>query len=179
MNKLFLFLSFLIASFFLAQEIKWYSFDEAIKAQKKSPKKIFVDVYAPWCGPCRMMDNTTFKHPEIVKIINENFYPVKFNGEGNEVVHYNNMAFSNPKYRANVSGRNSIHDFTKYLGVSAYPSIIFFDENSNLITNLMGGFTAKEIEPYLNFIHTDAYKKVTTKEQWDNFQKKFKSNIKD
>lgn len=179
MNKLFLFLSLFIMSFSIAQGVQWYSFDEALAAQKKNPKKIFVDVYAPWCGPCKIMDNTTFKHPEIVKLLNENYYPVKFNGEGNEVVHYKNQVFNNPNHRANVSGRNSVHDFTKYLSVSAYPSIVFLDENANLITNLMGAFSAKEIEPFLNFIYTDTYKKVTTKEQWDNFQKKFKSNIKD
>ena len=34
-----------------AQEIKWMTFDQAIAAQKKKPKKIFIDVYTSWCGP--------------------------------------------------------------------------------------------------------------------------------
>ena len=34
-----------------AQEIKWMTFDQAMAAQKKKPKKIFVDVYTNWCGP--------------------------------------------------------------------------------------------------------------------------------
>lgn len=179
MNRLFLIFVFVISQWSLAQEIKWYTLEEAIAAQKKNPKKIFLDVYAPWCGPCKMMDKTTFKHPEIVKAINEKYYAVKFNGEGNEIVRFKNMVFTNPNYKANVSGRNAVHEFTRHLNVTAYPTLLFFDEELNLITNLIGGFTAKDIEPYLEFFHSNSYKKVTTQKQWEDYLKKFKSNIKD
>ena len=39
----------------LAQKIQWMSFSEAQEAQKKEPKKIFMDVYTEWCGPCKMI----------------------------------------------------------------------------------------------------------------------------
>lgn len=179
MKKLFVISAFVATQYSMAQEVKWYTFDEAIEAQKTNPKKIVVDVYAPWCGPCKMMEKTTFTHPEIVKILNESYYPVKFNGEGNETIHYKGMVLKNKNYRNNSAGRNSLHDFTRYLGIGGYPTLAFFDEEANLITNLTGGFSAKELEPYLSFIQTDTYKKVTTKEEWENYQKKFKSKIKD
>ena len=31
-----------------AQEIKWMTMDEALAAQSKTPKKIFVDMYTVW-----------------------------------------------------------------------------------------------------------------------------------
>ena len=39
----------------LAQKIEWMSFSEAQEAQKKEPKKIFMDVYTEWCGPCKTL----------------------------------------------------------------------------------------------------------------------------
>ena len=60
-----------------AQEIKWMTFDQAIAAQKKKPKKIFIDVYTNWCGPCKMLANNTFKNKDLVNYVNDNYYAVK------------------------------------------------------------------------------------------------------
>ena len=40
-----------------AQEYKinWMTLPEAIEAQKTNPKKIMMDVYTTWCGPCKQL----------------------------------------------------------------------------------------------------------------------------
>lgn len=178
MKKIGLIFTFVIFNVGIAQEVRWLTFDEALAAQKKEPKKILVDLYASWCGPCKQMEKGTYGHPEIAKIINENFYAVKFNGEGNETVHFQNRVFGNPNYRANISGRNAPHELVRFFNVSAYPTAMFIDEEGKLITSLVGYFSAQEIEPYLSLFYTNAYKKIETKQQWEEFQKKFKSKIK-
>ena len=49
-----------------AQKIKWMTFEEAVKLNETTPKKIFIDVYTDWCGWCKRMDQTTFRNEEVV-----------------------------------------------------------------------------------------------------------------
>ena len=60
------------------------SLEEAVAAQAVHPKKIMMDVYTSWCGPCKMLDKNTFQNPDVVEYVNENYYAVKFNAEGNK-----------------------------------------------------------------------------------------------
>lgn len=45
------------------------------------------------------------------------------------------------------------------MNVNAVPSTVFLDENGKPITMLQGELSAKELEPYLEFISNDLYKK--------------------
>lgn len=157
-------------------QVKWMSLEEALSAQKVAPRKIFIDFYAEWCGPCKLMDKTTYGHPLIAKYLNEEYYAVKFDAESREKVTYGGRTFGNPGFEPGKR-RNSLHEFTRYMNVSAVPTIVFLDEHSMPITILQGAFTAQELEPYLPFMASDGYKKITTREQWENYQRKFKSSI--
>ena len=121
-----------------AQEIKWMTLDEALEAQQKNPKPIFMDVYTDWCGPCKMLDKNTFHDKDVVDYISKNFYAVKFNAEGNESVTYKGKKYSNPNYVANRRGRNSVHEFTYFLKVRAYPSMMIFDSKGNVKEPIIG-----------------------------------------
>ena len=70
------------------------SLEEALNAQKNNPKKILMDVYTVWCGPCKLMDKKTFTNPDLVNYVNNHYYAVKFNGEGNEIIDFYGNTFS-------------------------------------------------------------------------------------
>lgn len=177
MKKIPLLLFILLFSFSFAQ-VNWMTLEQAIEAQKSNPKKIVIDFYADWCAPCKVMDKTTYSNPIIAKHLNEDYYPVKFNAERQESVTLFGRTFTNTGF---VEGKkkNSLHDFTKFMNVNAVPSIVFLDEKAMPITILNGALTARELEPYIPFIANDDYKKIDSRDKWENYQKKFKSSIKD
>ncbi len=156
-----------------AQEINWMSFNEALEAQKEEPKKIFMDVYTDWCGPCKLLDKRTFHNKDVVEYVNKNFYAVKFNAEGTEEVRYNNFTYTNPNHNPSRKGRNSQHFFANALKISGYPSIVFFDENGGLIAPVMGFKTPQQLEIYLKMIHQNDYKKLTSADAWKKYEKSF------
>ncbi len=170
-----LFMSIGVAS--QAQTINWVSFNEALELQKKNPKPIFMDVYTDWCGPCKMLDKQTFQNADVAKFINENYYAVKFNGEGKESVVYQGQTFTNPNFVEGKSGRNAVHQFTSALKVNAYPTMLFFDKEGNLVQPLKGFYKPKQIEIYLKVFAKDEYKNFDSPEKWTAYQTSFKGSF--
>ena len=175
MKKLLLLVSIILTGFAAqAQEIKWMSMNEALEAQKKEPKKIFMDAYTTWCGPCKMLDKNTFSNKDVAAYVNENYYPVKFNAEGTEEIDYKGQTYTNPQYDSNRKGRNSQHTFATAMNVSGYPSLAYFDEEGQLLQVVAGYRTPAQLEIFLKLFGEDDYKKLTTAEAWEEYQKNFK-----
>ncbi len=163
----------------IAQKINWVTFEEAIKLQKKNPKKIMMDVYTNWCGPCKMLDKNTFQNKDVADYVNANYYAVKFNGEGNEVVNYNGKSFSNPNYNpAFANRRNSAHELARYFQIRSYPTVMFLDEKGDLIFPLIGYKTVSQMELYLKMFDKDEHKKLDTQEKFNEYYKAFQPEFK-
>lgn len=174
MKKSLLFLlGLLITGSILAQDakIKWYTFEEAVELNKEEPKKVFIDVYTDWCGWCKKMDQSTFKHPVIVAYMNEYFYPVKLDAERTDTVMFMGYTFVNP----NPEGRRSSHQLAQALlrGKMSYPSYAFMNEKNEVITVVPGYQQAKEFEKILHYFAEDAF----MNEEWVKYSEKFKGEI--
>mgnify|MGYP000857323607 CR=1 FL=1 len=53
-----------------------WSWKEILELAKKEDKPIFVDCYAVWCGPCKVMDAEVFTQPQVGDYFNSNFINV-------------------------------------------------------------------------------------------------------
>ena len=177
MRKLFIAIFAIFSITINAQEINWMTLENAVEAQKTTPKKIFMDAYTVWCGPCKMLDKNTFSNKDVANYINKNFYAVKFNAEGNEKVNFLGKTYTNPGFNPNSSGRNSSHELAGYFGIRAYPTIIYLDEKAQLITPIPGYQSPKQLELYLKLFASNDYKTIQSQEAFTEYSTKFKSEF--
>lgn len=161
----------------VADKLTWYTLKEAIAAQEKNPKKILVDVYTDWCGPCKMMMRNTFTNPVIIAYIQEHYYPVKFNAEGPQPMTWKGVEYTNPTYDPNKTGRNGTHQLTYQIatvnGRVAYPTLVYIDEELNILTPIQGYMTPSQLEPILTFFGEDHHKT----DEYADYVKTFESKI--
>lgn len=91
------------------------TFAQALAKAKQENKKLMVDCYTLWCGPCRYMATNVFPNDTLGKFMNEHFVCMKLDmehGEGPE--------------------RN------KTFNVKAYPTFIFFDADGKEMNRFEG-----------------------------------------
>lgn len=166
----FLFIS-VAASDLKAQEsetINWLTVEEAIVKMETKKKKILVDIYTDWCGWCKHMDKTTFSEPHIVKYINENFYPVKFNAEQKTSVTIQDKVY---KYVPGENNQRGYHELamTIAMGQLTFPTIVFIDENIRVLQPLPGFREASAFEMIMTYYGNDYFRQVP----WSKYQRSY------
>ncbi len=137
-----------------AEEIKWLSYDEAIKLSAKKPRKIFIDVYTDWCGWCKRMDKTTMQDAKVIAYMNKKYYAVKLNAESGKKLEYKGKTMTEQELASQIFQANS------------FPTTVYLDESQNLLQPLAGYLEADVLSKILHFFGDDYYKNIS----WEDFQ---------
>lgn len=98
------------------------SWSDALEKVKAAHKYIFVDAYASWCGPCKILKATTFKNKEVAAFFNENFINLSIDMEKGEGV-----------------------DLSAKWAIQAYPTLIVFDADGRPVLETMGLLKPKDL----------------------------------
>lgn len=97
-------------------------FDDVLSRAKSEGKRIFIDCYTSWCGPCRLMASNVFTQQEVGEYFNAHFVNVKYNMEKGEAVSLGR------KYEVN-----------------AYPTLLILDSDGTLLNRHTGALTAEDL----------------------------------
>lgn len=90
-------------------------FKTVLAKAKKENKLVFMDAFAVWCGPCKLMEKNIFTQPSVSSFYNKNFINARFDmekGEGREIA-------------------------LKY-GIRSYPSFLFLNGDGEVVLQNYG-----------------------------------------
>lgn len=141
--------------------VKWMTFEEAVEKSKLEKRKIFIDVFTEWCGWCKVMDKNTFTDPEVAKVLNAKFYPVKFDAEQTGDITFRGTTFKFVPY-----GNNGSHQLAMALlnNQMSYPNFVFLDEDFRIVpvipgsTSVPGYRKPEEFHVFLSYVSGDFFK---------------------
>lgn len=100
---------------------------KALTEAKSKNKLVFVDVYATWCGPCRMLKQKTFTNKKVADFFNANFVNVSVDAEKGVGVELSNK-----------------------FGVSAYPTLLVTDASGKPLLYTVGYMEPGELLSFAN-----------------------------
>ncbi|MCS3870718.1 thiol:disulfide interchange protein [Chryseobacterium ginsenosidimutans] len=112
MKKISIFSALFIGAFAFAQGIKFEdtNFKAVLAKAKKENKLVFIDAYASWCGPCKLMVKNVFPQKPVGDYYNAHFVNAKIDMEKGEGV-----------------------DLAKKYNVKAFPTYLFVDGNGEVV----------------------------------------------
>lgn len=89
------------------------SLEQALAVAADEDKIVFVDFFTTWCGPCKKLDETTWRDERVVRWLGEHAVSLKIDAEENEELA--------ARYR-----------------VRAYPTMVFIDPDGSELGRLVG-----------------------------------------
>lgn len=136
-------------------DMKWYTWEEAVAANEKEKRKIFVDVYTDWCGWCKRMDKSTFSDKDVIDYVNKNFYAVKLDAEQK-----GDITFQGHTFKWQAGGRRGVHQLAGSLleGKMSYPSVVYLTGDFERISISPGYKDAKQFLDELTWVVDEKYK---------------------
>ncbi len=126
--------------------IKWQDFNTGFKMAKKEKKHLMLDMYATWCGWCKVMEKETFEDKKVLKILKKDFIPVRVDMDSGKKIKYNGYNLSP-------------NDFSMLFGVQGLPTVVFLDHKGKYVDKIPGFVRADTFITILNFVKEKCYKK--------------------
>jgi thioredoxin 1 len=98
------------------------TWQQVLEQAKKENKLVFLDLYASWCGPCKVLKLKTFPNADVGQFFNANFINYAVDAEKGIGV-----------------------ELAKKFNITGYPTLLFVDSNGKLVAKTVGYHTPKQL----------------------------------
>lgn len=130
-------------------KINWVSFDEGLKLAKEKNVHVFIDFTTSWCGWCKKMEREAFADPTVIKLLNNDFVPVRVDGDSPKELDIDGYK---------ISERN----LTRQFKVTGYPAFWFLRPDGSQLTLLKGYQSTDFMQEALAFVKDYKYDSTRT-----------------
>ncbi|ATN05996.1 thiol:disulfide interchange protein [Chryseobacterium indologenes] len=150
MKKIAILSSLFIGAIAFAQGIKFEdgNFASILAKAKKENKLIFVDAYASWCGPCKLMVKNIFPLKNVGDYYNSHFINAKIDMEKGEGI-----------------------DLAKKYNVKAFPTYLFIDGNGEAVHRTLGYVEEKDFIQFAKDAEDPGKRLTALKQKFENGEK--------
>lgn len=124
------------------------TFKEILAKAKAEKKLIFIDAFAVWCGPCKLMEKNIFSLPSVKEYYNANFINARFDmekGEGRELA-------------------------LKY-GIRSYPTFLFLNGDGEVVMKNYGYMSEKDFLTIAKEANNPKFATFSNKELFEKGEK--------
>lgn len=98
------------------------TWSQVLAEAQRTGKPIYLDAYASWCGPCKMLKRDIFPREDVGAYFNANYISYSLDMEKGEGI-----------------------ELAKKFNVQAYPTHLYFDANGELVHRAVGGGSGDEM----------------------------------
>ncbi len=91
------------------------TFNHTLKESEQQHKLIFMNVYATWCAPCKMLMKNTFTSPKVGEVLNKKFVNISIDAEKGEGI-----------------------ALAKKYKVQAHPLMLIIDSKGKVVKRILG-----------------------------------------
>ncbi|MEA1848184.1 MULTISPECIES: thioredoxin family protein [Chryseobacterium] len=150
MKKLTIFSALFIGALAFAQGIKFEdsNFSTILAKAKKENKLIFIDAYASWCGPCKLMVKNVFPQKSVGDYYNSHFVNAKIDMEKGEGI-----------------------ELAKKYNVKAFPTYLFVDGNGEVVHRTLGYVEENDFIQFAKDAGDPNKRLIALKQKFENGEK--------
>jgi thioredoxin-related protein len=128
------------------ETINWLSFEELETQFNKAPKKVFINFYTDWCSYCKKMERKVYTKPEVIHILNNDYYAVRFDAESAKEFQFGGKRFINDQVG---KSRNPLHQMAQLLALRdnqfVAPTLVVLDKDFKITARYFEYMTSDEL----------------------------------
>lgn len=124
------------------QSIRWTDFEQLSDSLRVTQRPLLVFIHTDWCKYCKMQENITFQHSDVIDQLNKDYYCLRLNAEDKQ-----DIAFLNRVYRfRSLDGQ---HELAKFLGKEngelIFPTTVVIKDNLQVFIRRQGLQKAEDL----------------------------------
>lgn len=124
-----------IATSAQAQELDWYSFEDALDIARQTERPVLVDIWAPWCGWCHKMQKESY--PKLPNELAQEFVLTRLNRDDHETEH---------KYKGQ---KLSSMRLAQKLKAQTVPTVVILSADGNYLFHISGFLSTEKLRSVL------------------------------